>query len=150
MYTIEPFSDMEDIKPPKEYYDPIKAARYQFKVKYGNRKCPVPGCINLATDAHHVLVTRHPDDPALYVPENMVLVCQYHHVPPSPRLNYFCVLWMLTKGRRKHKDIKRWIQSLPFKGERTLPDFYYQARKDLVCGRRKDRHELLRESQLQD
>lgn len=127
-----------DIGPPKWqerlYNDPCWLARYHFKTMWGNTVCPYPNCHQRPTDAHHVFVTRHPDHPDLYCRENMVLVCNGHHVPPAKDLNYWCALWMLTKGKRTPEQIEAWVRGLREKGifevTPSLPDFYYKAKRD--------------------
>jgi len=109
----------------------IRAARYQLKLKA--KRCPIPGCWRAPTDAHHTLVRRSPDHLRLWVPENITMVCHYHHVPECEDLGYWCVRHKLEVEAMEPCVIERWVESLGelFKVPPTLPTFYWKAVADV-------------------
>jgi hypothetical protein len=101
---------------------------YQLK-KRTNEKCPIPGCRNRPTDPHHTFFRRKPDRPELWCPENITMVCHYHHVPETSGLGYHCTRYKFKQGMTP-EQIEKWAGSIATKAPVHLPEFYYEARFD--------------------
>ena len=109
----------------------IRQARYRAKQGW-NEVCPIPGCYRKPTDAHHTLVRRDPDDPMLYHPYNITMVCSLHHVPEHPRLGYYCMRYKFRIQGYTPELVELWLEEYneQRKCNVTLPEFYYEAVMD--------------------